>query len=347
MTAEEELRKELAASSSISQERKAELLNILTKQRPENRFNLSRPGDSSGIELESARLNARRLAKPISENLPSFISDVQFGSAETSKIYSEYLTSGKGKLWPVPAVDATQEKATGSMIEAASNSGISKVSSMYSLALHSGLDANLLNIKMTIKGDPFWLFPEALKGVSKLRRLSQMPDAEALEYLRNSHKKGTGINSSVNINSTDNFFVLRFRTPRLFNNQLSESLPENDNATVETFSGVYRVTRITSRFEGGKFVQELEALLDRDINFKDFSKEIDVIESKMGGVKDRAVLTFPNTGIPETAVKEPQILGAVAPSVSPKTMIAAGTNAATSAISTARSAGSIRNFGLG
>ena len=78
----------------------------------------------------------------------------------------------------------------------------------------------------------------------------------------------------ANIYGTDNMIVIRFRTPSIYT-QAGEAgsvgttrppLTDGTLDTVDTFSGVYRVTYINSKFENGKFIQELTCLLDPVIN---------------------------------------------------------------------------------
>jgi hypothetical protein len=65
------------------------------------------------------------------------------------------------------------------------------------------------------------------------------------------------------------FILLNFKTPfdypdrvNDFNSSLNNSLLDGKGGaqTVETFSGLYRVTRVTSEFSGGQFSQDLEML---------------------------------------------------------------------------------------
>ena len=65
------------------------------------------------------------------------------------------------------------------------------------------------------------------------------------------------------------FILLNFKTPfdypsRIndYNSSLNNSLLDGKGGaqTVETFSGLYRVTRVTSEFSGGQFSQTLEML---------------------------------------------------------------------------------------
>jgi hypothetical protein len=271
-------------ANAVSDERRAQLESIIERSKPENRLNLTQDSLDrirNARTLETKVLNAKQLAEPLSDRLPAFVSDVQLNSDATRKL-QEYLNSGKGKLWPIAATEGKQEKAVGAGVESSSNSGIAKVSSLFALALNSGMDANLQRITMTIKGDPFWLYPAPVTG-DRLFRLSNLSESAAIDYIQTSHKtRGNSPYSSVNTYSTDNFFVLRFRSPRVYNNQLDENDDSNENSDVETFSGVYRATEIVSTFEGGKFTQQLTGILDPDINIKEFLDKLNLADMDAG-----------------------------------------------------------------
>ena len=100
-----------------------------------------------------------------------------------------------------------------------------------------------------------------------------MKDAVAIDEIKNSHKKYP---DTVNLFGTDNFIVIRFRTPRIFNETVGVDDPYTE---VEMFSGVYKVVTINSKFELGRFSQELTCILDPVINLSDFLNDV---ENAMG-----------------------------------------------------------------
>ena len=174
---------------------------------------------------------------------------------------------------------------------------------MFSVALHSSLDSSFQKIKLTIKGDPFWLFPQPITNdAARPFYNSKKTQAEAIDWIKNAHFRET---DSVNYYGTDNFLVIRFRTPRIYN------IEENDNDVdayneVATFSGVYKVVSVTSTFAVGKFTQELECILDPFINLVNFTKEIE------GNAAQKDVPTTPNdltstNSIPVTATKQAKL----------------------------------------
>ena len=98
-----------------------------------------------------------------------------------------------------------------------------------------------------------------------------------------------------------------FRTPRVFSTDSGSGKVETQGE-VEIFSGVYRVTMITSRFEMGKFVQDMECILDPNINLSDITALIEFDAANQD--VPTTVQTQRITNIPETSIKTEKILGA-------------------------------------
>jgi hypothetical protein len=224
----------------------------------------------------------------------TFVSDVNINSPAAKDAKSTADAIRKGKLRPIPYKEAPQE-GNFNGIDPASDAGRSRTSSMFATALYSGLDASLQSIKMTIKGDPFWLFPRSLaKDLKALPYRSNMTETEAIEDIRQSHITQP---SSVNILGTDNFIVIRFRTPRIYNDATGLIDPIDAFTEIETFSGVYKVTRIISKFEMGKFTQDLECILDPVINLSDFLVEMEAASKQLDPVLPPGANNIPTNAI--------------------------------------------------
>jgi hypothetical protein len=255
-------------------------------------------GDPSA-DLKNAVSNAVGLAQPVSGTNANgdsvslqFISDVNINS-QTSKDAAEIAQSiRKGKLRPIPYRETSQENNFVGT-DPSSNAGRSRTSSVFSTALYQQTgDASLQNIKLTIKGDPFWLFPRSIST-----------DATILPYKSNLSKdvaialiKRGQTPTSVNILGTDNFIVIRFRTPRIYNEVNGTLDPYTE---VETFSGVYKITRIISKFEMGKFIQELECILDPVIDLSDFLRDIEEASKR----QNIELIAKPTIILPDTVYK--------------------------------------------
>lgn len=214
----------------------------------------------------------KSLAAAVADTDYRFVSDVDLMDPATTERFKDFLESTKGKLRPIARIETTQDRQIGIGLESASNSGIQKLSTMYSTALE-GFDTGFIKVQMTIKGDPFWLFPAPISGDARPIYLSLQDPQEAIDWIKQSHITR---DSTVNYFSTDNFIVIRFRTPRVYSEDDYEKRgsPEAYNE-VSLLSGVYRVTQVVSKFETGKFTQELTCVIDNEIDLRNFVKEID------------------------------------------------------------------------
>jgi hypothetical protein len=299
-------------TSTLPDDTKQKYITLLNQSKPENRTNflnnvIKRGGLNNDGTLNSVRTQATNLAKPQTEKITGqqlrFISDINLNDPATVGAYSEQLKYAKGKLRPIAHTEQLRDKLIGIGIESSSNSGIQKVSSMFATALHGGIGNSFQSIKLTIKGDPFWLFPQPIiNDAARPFYNSLKSDADAIDWIKNSQFKVT---DSVNYYGTDNFIIVRFRTPRIFN--VEENTNDIDAYTeVETFSGVYKVTQLKNSFQNGVFKQELECILDSDINLINFTKEIEDNAAK----KD--IPTSPNdlistNNFPTTAIKKAKL----------------------------------------
>lgn len=108
--------------------------------------------------------------------------------------------------------------------------------------------ADLVNITMSIIGDPDWIPQDA----SILPQGISTPQASNLI-----------IGGSIAIDEYPPQIMVRFRTPRDYNSETGLMSIESNQSFIE---GIYRVYKTTSIFENGKFTQELEAnrLPDQD-----------------------------------------------------------------------------------
>lgn len=301
-------------ASTLPTEQKQRYLKILeTSKSPDKLTTLTQVQALSGINndgtLNTTRFNPTNLATRQGSNneTPSFISDVNVNSSQTKAALNQFLEYNKGKLRPTVFVESMQDKSVGLGLESNSDSGQQKLSSMFSVALHGEYGGSLQAIKMTIKGDPFWLFPYPVNRKDRSIYNSLKSNDEAITWLKSNHLTANG----ANLVGTDNFFVLRFRTPRNFQIQ-DDMITENKNGDVlvdsDTFSGIYKVTTVVSRFHGGKFEQDINAIIDPMLRLSDFSKELEddnrsydtptAPEDLLGGVS-----------IPTNAIKKDIIMG--------------------------------------
>lgn len=289
--------------AEIGKELKERYITLLANAKPEQRKKyvsnaVERGGILSGggtsntefntsTRLDIATANAKSLAElKTGTNSKGtlvdlkFISDVNINSAEAQNAYNTAISTRKGKLRPIPFKEGNQE-ATFSSVDPSNDSGRARTANVFASALHSSLDASLIQIKLTVKGDPYWLFPQGIASdESIMPSLANMSTRDAIESIKFSHKDPvSGEIGSANLYGTDNFILIRFRTPRIYNEVTSITDPYTE---VETFSGVYKVIGIISKFEMGKFSQELSCILDPMINISDFPEFLSAVETFNG-----------------------------------------------------------------
>lgn len=264
---------------------------LLDNAKKKDRQRLMERERNTAAGLDGSKNRARMLAEPVTlvdsdgNNIGygRFISDVDFNSPTAQAAHQIAISNKKGKLRPIAFREGKNE-GTFNSIDPSNNAGRARVANVFATALYSTLDASLQHIKITIKGDPYWLFPEPVpQGANVLQYKSNLPDQnDAIKLL-----KSSGTDKSVNLFGSDNFIVIRFRTPKIANDTTGFT---EEYKEVETFSGVYKVITIVSKFSAGKFTQELTCILDPMINLTEFLKEVE------NATKSQDVLTSGGPG---------------------------------------------------
>jgi hypothetical protein len=290
-------------NTNIDPALKRRYANILSHAKPtERKAYTTQIQNAGGVdadgELNRNVIYAKSLAGTVGNGL-KFVSDVNIYSPEAKEAKRIAEDSRRGKLRPIPFRESSQEINAAYGIDPSSDAARARTASVFSTALYSTLDASLMMIKLTVKGDPFWLFPNKIASdVTVLPYKSNLgSDAAAINAIKNSHITNP---ESVNLFGTDNFIVVRFRTPRIYNETTGVTDPYTE---VETFSGVYRVITITSKFEMGKFVQELTCNLDPLINLADFPQLLRDIEDTSKVPDPTLTSIADNKLIPTNAIK--------------------------------------------
>lgn len=265
-------------------------------------------GLSSSGTLSQQVTKARSIATPVSgtnsngDNINlTFVSDVNINSPAAKSAESNLINLRKGKLRPIPYRENMQEIMLAGGIDPTSDAARSRVSSVFATALYSTLDASLQVLKLTIKGDPYWLFPRPVgAGLSVLPYKSNMSPSDAIADIKNSHISNP---DTVNLFGTDNFIVIRFRTPRIYN--ITSDQEVDPFTEVNAFSGVYKVITIINKFEMGVFTQELSCILDPVIDLQDFLKAMEDDSGKSADVTPQENTTV----IPPNSIKTDKIMG--------------------------------------
>lgn len=302
-------------ASDLPLETKKRYSVLLSKSKPESRMNFlseirARGGLNNDGTLSSIRSESTNLAKPIREKITqqqfNFISDVNIESQAAKSAYTALMENSKGKLRPIARVESMQDLQIGQGIISSSNSGIQKLSNMFSVALHSGLDGSFQRIRMRIKGDPFWLFPQPIEHTNAKIFNSLKSKEEAIDSIKRGHFNYA---DSANFYGTDNFLIVRFRSPKIYN--VDENPDSIDpNTDIESFSGVFKVLEVTNIFGVGKFEQELVCILDPEIRLLNFMSQINAASATKNVPTAPAELITKNAlPLPLTAIKTQKIMG--------------------------------------
>lgn len=299
-------------ASNLPEDVKTRYTTLLENAKPENRVSFMDRARTSGLAADGSfaatRRNAVNLAKPVTEQITqeqyNFLSDIDINSDLAKSQYTELMQRSKEKLRPIARYSTDQDRQIGLGVESNSNSGLQKLSNMFSVALHSGMDTAFTRINLTIKGDPFWIFPQPFTGTSVKIFNSLKPESEAIEWIKKAHFKQT---DAVNILATDNFLILRIRTPKVYDADYNPD-DTDQNVDVQTFSGIYKVITIINKFSGGKFTQELTCNIDPEIMLLNVMDQINAANSvPIPAARPTDLMT--SQIIPETAVMGPRIMG--------------------------------------
>lgn len=299
------------SGSKLSQNRIDNITKVLEKakvNRGSTAFYNKADRVAAGFNLENTVTSpevGNAMAKSLitkTDNGLSFISDINIYSPAAKQALDTAAATVKSKLRPIPSREGPYENNLGIGMDPASDAGRARTASVFSTALYSTLDASLQTLKVTVKGDPYWLFPRNVPlNSTGLDYRSNMSNPDAIESIKYSH---ITYPNSVNLFGSDNFIIIRFRTPRTINDDTGLLDPFIE---VETFSGVYKVITLISKFENGKFVQELNCILDPMINLIDFLRDVENASKIVPTVNVKP--SNVDTLIPETDVKLPRIMG--------------------------------------
>lgn len=259
--------------SDISDEKKERYKNLLAIAKSKDRVSSSLESVSLyGGVADEGRFTGMMLSNPV--NGRRFVSDVDLGSEKVAKSYDRYNAYTTSKMRPMAVVQGQQDRAVGAGVESSSNSGIQKISALFSTIIHSKYSAAFANIKMKIKGDPFWVYPRPqVKGQERSIYVYDPQNiTKSIEEIKKSHILHPG---TANVYGTDNFILVRFRTPRVFDNASTIEDDKDKFTDVGVFSGIYRVTNITSYYEKGDFYQEINAIIDPIVNYENIRESVD------------------------------------------------------------------------
>ena len=127
------------------------------------------------------------------------------------------------------------------------------------------LSADLLDIVLKIKGDPYWLEPQPIgRNDAPLTKLER---AIADRETQNDDNRGNETSfNGVETTSQQTYFVFRNFTPDQFD--ADTGITPKNNKDRNMLSGVYGVRTVQHSFSGGQFTQELNAIRDPLLNLQ-------------------------------------------------------------------------------
>lgn len=156
-------------------------------------------------------------------------------------------------------IEVSPSKSQGGTGEYSSSPGQNMLSALFEQA-NSPASADLLDITLKIKGDPYWLEPSPIGRTQ--------PPITALERAE-ANRNGTGaVTSFRSVDSTDSqtYFVFRSFTPQQFDAETG--ITPKSNKDRNALNGVYGVRTVTHSFSQGMFTQELSAIRDPQLNLQ-------------------------------------------------------------------------------
>lgn len=142
-----------------------------------------------------------------------------------------------------------------------------KVYSTIIAQLYDREATDLVNIEMTIRGDPYWLGKSNVERTEELEIL--LPRTQGIGETSTARPSATNARPSAsNLGSTsspfanyvdrDANFLLVFRAGA--KPSVNSGFMEFDQESVDFFNGLYTVTEVTHMFKEGKFTQKIKAM---------------------------------------------------------------------------------------
>jgi hypothetical protein len=126
--------------------------------------------------------------------------------------------------------------------------------SVYGALLAQLQESVLLEINMTIRGDPFWLGTGGLMRVMDMRR--GINPSSGNSGSPGSNSRFVGGRGEANYTIGENAFLLNFRYPY----RLTDDNAASNFRSQDIFNGFYTARKVTHTFSGGVFKQSLNAV---------------------------------------------------------------------------------------
>jgi hypothetical protein len=226
-----------------------------------------------------------------------FVSDQERLSQEAiSSRADKIIAAGQDTtIRPVSSVSSATEKELSDGVEDKATPGRNYTSALFAQAMAQTAGGDYGNIKLKVKGDPYWLQPVP---VTTTDIVAPRPTVESIK---------TKVETTANFNISTNFMLIRLRTPKIFNN--TGNNPTDPFTEVDTISALYSVNKVRSSFSKGTFMQDLEGSIDPPVEISKFLNEIEAEEKALSEVPvtQFANNTFVNP-VPTSAIRNNPIV---------------------------------------
>lgn len=146
---------------------------------------------------------------------------------------------------------------------------------------------DLLTLNMTIIGDPYYIADSGMGNYN----------SESTQYIN------ITADGSMNYQESEVDVIVNFRTPLDYNESGQMEFPE-DTVPVNTFSGLYRVLKVTNSFSSGKFTQELQLIRRRNQDENVDEATADRISTRVEATPEQKIAQSKIISKIETKVKD-------------------------------------------
>ena len=236
-------------TAKISEEEKASLNNVLKKAQSNRIDNGSRVNNFNNSNKNSS--DESTLVQTSKNPISKFVNDVISSKALTS---IKTILSGRKiplSYKPIPVLEnVLSSQSQNYMVEADKGTGRQYMNSVFQSAF-SGKTGDLVQLSLTIKGDPYWL-EAPLANKTLVNNLS----SDQKNYLPS--------NLYANMLAYENFFLIRLKTPETIDSSTG-IMPVRPT----TLDGVYGVILVEHHFIDGRFTQVLNGVIDPLVDIND------------------------------------------------------------------------------
>jgi len=208
--------------------------------------------------------NSTQFGRVVDKSNPNAAAAQENLEAQDYKLEDQTRGEDDVRLFNTTYIESTPSKSQGGTGAYSGSAGQNMLSALFEQA-NSPLSADLLDITLKIKGDPYWLEPTPIGR--QAAPLTKVERAVADRNRQNNADRDNAISfNGVETTSQQTYFVFRNFTPDEFS--ATTGLTPKNNKNRNMLSGVYGVKTVQHSFSGGQFTQELHAIRDPQLNLQ-------------------------------------------------------------------------------